>query len=49
MSFKGFGKARIPTENFYSTQSLLFLSNFDLDVPPEDNQNQKYPLSYPNK
>ena len=40
MSFKGFQKALIFTENAYSTQSLSFWSNFDPILLPEDDQNE---------
>ena len=41
MSFKGFQKAQSFTKTFYSTQSLSFWSNFDLNLPLEDDQNKK--------
>ena len=41
MPFKGFRKAQIFTENFYSTQSLSFWCNFDANFATEDDQNQK--------
>ena len=41
MPFKGFWKAQIFAENFYSTQSLSFWPNFEPNLAPDYGENRK--------